>query len=126
MLQPAELLSPSVVVHSVTAVDELMMRSPEPTKTPPDTHAPTSVVLQGLLDEAPADHFTLDWLISSLPERSFGIVMLLLAVLAMVPIGSIVPGLLLTILPPPLTPGRHRPVLPRPLALYPLPTPHPC
>jgi hypothetical protein len=124
MLQPAELLSASVVVHSVTAVDELMMRSPEPTKTPPDTHAPTSVVLQELLDEAPADHFTLEWLIGSLPERSFGIVMLLLAVLAMVPVGSIVPGLLLAILAAQMTAGRPGPVFPRRIALYPLPTRH--
>jgi len=108
------------------AIDELTMRSPEPMKAPADTamHVPTSLVLQGLLDEAPADHFTLDWLISSLPERSFGIVMLLLAVLAMVPIGSIVPGLLLAILAAQMTAGRHGPVFPRRIAIYPLPTRH--
>jgi hypothetical protein len=61
------------------AVDELIMLSPDPTKSPPDEppHVPTSLVLQELLDEAPADYFTLDWLIGSLPDRSFGIVMLL-------------------------------------------------
>jgi len=107
------------------AFDELMMLSPEPTKPPPpDTHVPTSLVLQELLDEAPADHFTLDWLIGSLPERSFGIVMLLLAVLAMVPVGSIVPGLLLAILAAQMTVGRHGPVFPRRVALHPLPTRH--
>jgi hypothetical protein len=107
------------------AVDELMMLSPEPTKMPPDTgHVPTSEVLQDLLDEAPADHFTLDWLISSLPERSFGIIMLLLAVLAMVPIGSIVPGLLLAILAAQMTAGRQGPVFPRRIAGHPLPTRH--
>src|ERR1700688_845888 len=108
------------------AFDELMMLSPQPTKTPPDTptHVPTSLVLQELLDEAPADHFTLDWLIGSLPERSFGIVMLLLAVLAMVPLGSIVPGLLLAILAAQMTVGRPGPVFPRRIATYPLPTRH--
>jgi hypothetical protein len=107
------------------AVDELMMLSPEPTKMPPDTaHVPTSEVLQDLLDEAPADHFTLDWLISSLPERSFGIIMLLLAVLAMVPIGSVVPGLLLAILAAQMTAGRQGPVFPRRIAGHPLPTRH--
>jgi hypothetical protein len=100
------------------------MRSPEPTQTPPDTHVPTSLVLQELLDEAPADHFTLDWLIGSLPERSFGIVMLLLAVLAMVPVGSIVPGLLLATLAAQMTVGRQGPVFPRRIALHPLPTRH--
>jgi hypothetical protein len=108
------------------AVDELMMLSPEPTKTPPDTasHVPTSLVLQELLDEAPADHFTLNWLIGSLPEHSFGIVMLLLAVLAMVPIGSIVPGLLLAILAAQMTVGRQVPAFPRRIAAHPLPTRH--
>jgi hypothetical protein len=108
------------------AVDELMMLSPEPSKMPPDTasHVPTSVVLQELLDGAPADHFTLDWLIDSLPERSFGIVMLLLAVLAMVPIGSVVPGLLLAILAAQMTVGRPGPAFPRRIATHPLPTRH--
>jgi hypothetical protein len=102
------------------------MLSPEPTKAPPEpaTHIPTSMVLQDLLDEAPADHFTLDWLIGSLPERSFGIIMLLLAVLAMVPIGSIVPGLLLAILAAQMTAGRPGPVFPRRIATHPLPTRH--
>jgi hypothetical protein len=108
------------------AFDELTMLSPQPTKTPPDTptHVPTSLVLRELLDEAPAEHFTLDWLIGSLPERSFGIVMLLLAVLAMVPVGSIVPGLLLAILAAQMTVGRQGPAFPRRVALYPLPTRH--
>jgi hypothetical protein len=103
-----------------------MMLSPEPSKMPPETasHVPTSVVLQELLDGAPADHFTLDWLIDSLPERSFGIVMLLLAVLAMVPIGSVVPGLLLAILAAQMTVGRPGPAFPRRIATHPLPTRH--
>jgi hypothetical protein len=106
------------------AVDELMMRSPEPTKTPTDPHIPTSLVLQQLLDEAPADHFTLDWLIGSLPDRSFGVVMLLLAVLAMAPVGSIVPTLLLAILSAQMTAGRPGPLFPRRVASRPLPTRH--
>jgi hypothetical protein len=108
------------------AVDELMMRSPEPTKTPPDTalHVPTSLVLQELLEDAPADHFTLDWLIGSLPERSFGVVMLLLGVLAIVPLGSLIPGLLLAILAAQMTVGRQGPVFPRRIATHPLPTRH--
>jgi len=102
----------------------LTMRSPEPTKTPPDTHVPTSLVLQQLLDEAPADHFTLDWLVGSLSERSFGIVMLLLAVLAMAPIGSSVPGLLLGIVAAQMIAGRPGPVFPRRVAARALPIRH--
>ena len=43
---------------------------------------PTSIVLQRLHDEAPADHFTLAWLMGSLGRRSFGIIMLLLGLVA--------------------------------------------
>jgi hypothetical protein len=106
------------------AVDELMMLSPEPTKKPPDTYVPTSLVLQELIDDAPAEHFTLDWLIGSLPERSFGILMLLLGLLAMVPIGSILPGTLLAILAAQMTVGRQGPVFPRSIATRSLPTRH--
>src|SRR5579862_3747581 len=102
------------------------MRSPElaqpPTDEPP--YVPTSLVLQELLDDAPADHFTLEWLIGSLPDRSFGIVMLLLGVLAMVPVGSMIPGVLLAILAAQMTVGRPGPVFPRRIATYPLPTRH--
>jgi len=40
---------------------------------------PTSAVLQRLHDEVPASNFTLGWLMHSLRKRSFGIIMLLLA-----------------------------------------------
>jgi hypothetical protein len=46
---------------------------------------PTSAVLQRLHDEVPASHFTLGWLMHSLRKRSFGIVMLLLALVAIAP-----------------------------------------
>jgi len=54
-------------------------------------------VLQRLHDEVPADHFTLGWLMSSLRKRSFGMIMLVLAVVAMAPGVSIVAALLLMI-----------------------------
>jgi hypothetical protein len=49
-----------------------------------------SVVLQRLLDEVPPGHFTLGWLMDSLQKRSFGVVMLLLALVAIAPGISIV------------------------------------
>ena len=58
---------------------------------------PTSIVLQRLHDEAPADHFTLGWLMGRLRKRSFGIIMLLLALVATVPGISYIAGLLLMI-----------------------------
>ena len=47
------------------------------------------------LEEVPPEHFTLDWLLGRLGKRSFGIIMLLLAVVAIAPGVSIVAGLLL-------------------------------
>ena len=55
--------------------------------------APASAVLQGLLDDAPADQFTLAWLLGHLHRRSFGFIMLLLALVAMLPGISYVAGL---------------------------------
>ncbi|WP_247879455.1 exopolysaccharide biosynthesis protein [Azospirillum sp. TSA6c] len=60
-------------------------------------HIPTSEVLRGLLDEAPADCVTLGWLLEKLHKRSFGIV-LLLALIGLTPGTSPVVGLLLTAL----------------------------
>ena len=70
----------------------------KPTPTP-DARAfiPASVALRRLHDEAPTEHFTLGWLMGSLRKRSLGIVMLLLALVAMAPGVSIVASLLLMI-----------------------------
>jgi hypothetical protein len=43
---------------------------------------PASIVLRRLHDEAPADHFTLGWLMGSLRKRSFGIMVIGLIALA--------------------------------------------
>ncbi|MGZ3397486.1 MAG: exopolysaccharide biosynthesis protein [Isosphaeraceae bacterium] len=92
----------------------------------PDARAliPTSVVLQRLHDEVPADHFTLGWLMGSLRRRSFGIIMLLLALVAMAPGVSIVAGLLLMIPAFQMIAGQPAPVFPRRIAVRPLPTRH--
>ncbi len=83
---------------------------------------PTSVVLQRLHDEVPADHFTLGWLMSRLGKRSFGIIMLLLAVVAIAPGVSIVAGLLLMIPAFQMLVGQPAPVFPRFIAARPLTT----
>ena len=84
----------------------------------------TSAVLQRLHDEAPKDHFTLSWLMGSLQKRSFGMIMLLLALVAMVPGLSIVAGLLLMIPASQMIMGQSAPVFPRCIAARPLPTRH--
>jgi len=81
-------------------------------------------VLQRLHDEAPIDHFTLGWLMDRLRKRSFGVIMLLLALVAMAPVFSIVAGLLLMIPALRMIAGRPAPVFPRRIAVRPLPTRH--
>ena len=81
-------------------------------------------MLQRLHDEAPTDHFTLGWLMGSLHKRSFGIIMLLLAVVAIAPGVSIVAGLLLMIPAFQMIAGQPAPVFPRGIATRPLPTRH--
>ncbi|QCG94523.1 exopolysaccharide biosynthesis protein [Azospirillum sp. TSA2s] len=76
-------------------------------------HIPTSEVLRGLLDEAPADCVTLGWLLEKLHKRSFGIVLLLLALIGLAPGTSPVVGLLLTIPALQMILARESPVFPR-------------
>ena len=80
--------------------------------------APTSDLLRGLLDEAPRDSVMLGWIIARLDERSFGVIMLLLAVLAMVPGISIVAGALIIWIAGQMILARPRATLPRFLARY--------
>lgn len=59
--------------------------------------APTSEVLEQLLNGAETEHVTLGWLIENLRERSFGIVMLILGLVALIPGASGIIGVLLMI-----------------------------
>ncbi|MGA7993836.1 MAG: exopolysaccharide biosynthesis protein [Bradyrhizobium sp.] len=85
---------------------------------------PTSVLLQQLHDEAPADHFTLSWVMRSLHKRGFGFILPLLALVAIAPGVSIVAGLLLMIPAFQMIAGQPARVFPRRIAERPLPTRH--
>ena len=85
-------------------------------------HVPTSAILQDLVKSAPADQVTLDWLLSSLRERSFGIVMLLMALVSLVPGASTFIGILLAVPAYQMMAARRYPVLPRFIAARPMPT----
>ncbi|MDA9534078.1 MULTISPECIES: exopolysaccharide biosynthesis protein [unclassified Bradyrhizobium] len=101
------------------------MRQSKPTQAADEeVFAPASVLLQRLHDEAPTDHFTLGWLMGRLHKRSFGLIMLLLAVVAIAPGVSIVAGLLLMIPAFQMIAGQNMPVFPRRIAVHPLPTRH--
>jgi len=88
-----------------------------------DAHVPTSAVLEDLLHRAPADYVTLDWLVHELQERSFGIVMLLMALVALLPGGSIFIGVLLTYPAMQMILARESPTLPAFLAARRISTP---
>lgn len=83
---------------------------------------PTSVVLEELLKDAPPDHVTIAWLMGSLRERSFGVVMLLMALVALVPGASTFIGVLLSVPGFQMILARQNPVLPRFVACRRLPT----
>lgn len=76
---------------------------------------PTSVVLQDLLRDAP-DEVSLEWIIAHLHERSFGIVMLLIALVGLVPGISPLAAIMLAIPAVQMMRARSEPVLPRRLA----------
>jgi hypothetical protein len=59
------------------------------------TFVPASVVLQTLRDQAPAGQVTLEWLTDSLNQKSFGMIILILALIAVTPGISPLGGLLL-------------------------------
>jgi hypothetical protein len=92
--------------------------APELRMLPTDMLArtPTSAVLEGLLGEAPAEHVTLDWLMGRLGDRSFGVVLLLLALLGLLPGVSAVAGVLLTVPAFQMILARRGPVFPRRVA----------
>ena len=85
---------------------------------------PASNILQRLHDDAPADHFTLGWLMDSLSKRSFGMIMLLLALAAIAPGVSVVAGMLLMIPACQMILGHAAPFFPRRIAAHPFPTRH--
>jgi hypothetical protein len=78
-----------------------------------EPHVPTSAVLEQLLKEMPPDHVTLAWLTGRLRERSFGLVMLVMALAGLIPGASIFIGVLLGFLAVQMILGGESPSLPR-------------
>jgi hypothetical protein len=87
------------------------------------SRVPTSLVLKDLLDGAPADYITVAWLLDSLRERSFGMVMLLMSIIGIVPGASLFVGILMAIPTVQMMLGHELPIFPRVLSNRRLPTP---
>src|SRR5215467_10905478 len=83
--------------------------------------APTSRVLQEVLSRVPSGYVTVGWLTSSLHGRSLGTILLCFGLLAMTPVGSTVPGLILAALALRLIAGSGEPVFPHLIATRRLP-----
>jgi hypothetical protein len=77
---------------------------------------PTSAVLDDLLGDAPVEQVTLGWLLDRLGGRSFGIVLLLLALLGLLPGVSVFAGVLLMVPAAQMILARRGPVFPRRVA----------
>ncbi|TAM94566.1 MAG: exopolysaccharide biosynthesis protein [Rhizobiaceae bacterium] len=85
-------------------------------------YEPTSAVLDGLIQRAPAGRVTMDWLLAHLRSRSFGILFLVLGVCGLIPLLSPLAGLLLVILAFQMVRGHDGPFLPRRLGSRPIAT----
>jgi len=77
-----------------------------------DPRVPTSQALRDLLNGADPRRVTIRWLLDSLSERSFGIVMLLLGLVALIPGTSGIVGLLVAVPAVQMILGRKAPIFP--------------
>ena len=89
---------------------------------PVDSRVPTSQALRELLDGADPERVSVRWLLDSLRERSYGIVMLLLGIIALVPGVSGLVGVLVAIPAVQMILGRKAPVFPGFIARREIPT----
>jgi hypothetical protein len=76
------------------------------------SRVPTSEILRRLMTDAQGDTVTLAWLIEALRERSFGLVLLLMGLVALVPGGSTIVGVLLVFPAAQMILARQTPSLP--------------
>jgi hypothetical protein len=77
-----------------------------------------------LIDDAPKDFVNLDWLLEHLQKRSFGLLLLILAIVCMVPGIGTVAAFLLAFPAAEMILDRESPSLPRFLTARPIPTRH--
>lgn len=87
-----------------------------------EDHIPTSQLLQAALRDAPTEKATAAWFVARLRRRSFGMIMLLLGLVAMLPGVSIVAALLLLPLGYQMIRAHETLVLPALIAARSLPT----
>jgi len=99
---------------------------PESIKSKTDAREPipASAILQRLHDEAPRGYFTLDWLMGKLQRQSFGLLLLVLSIVAVAPGICLIGGLLLLFPAFQMIIGRPAPTFPRRISSFCVPTRH--
>jgi hypothetical protein len=96
------------------------------TEVQPDASdfTPVSIILRKLHEEAPAGYFTLDWLMGKLQKQSFGLIVLVLAIVAAAPGICLIGGLLLLLPAFQMIMGRPTPTFPHWIGVRRIPTRH--
>ncbi len=84
--------------------------------------AAASTLLKEVQDGVPPGHFTLEWLLTSLSDQSYGAIILLFAIAAVAPGISVPAGLLLLVPTVQMIAGRPAPAFPGWITRHPLPT----
>ncbi|MGB7035856.1 MAG: exopolysaccharide biosynthesis protein [Xanthobacteraceae bacterium] len=108
-----------------TASETVLSPESDPERSADNTaRGPASEVLQRLLDNLPPDRFTLGWLSGQLHRRSFGVIVMVLALISIVPGISYIAGLLLLAPAIAMVAGRSAPSFPHQIATRPLPARH--
>lgn len=79
----------------------------------PPAYVATSTHLERILDDADAERITVGWLVAQLGERSFGLALLVMALIALVPGASTVVGILIAWPAIQMMVGHDTPILPR-------------
>jgi hypothetical protein len=82
----------------------------------------TSIFIAKLLEKAPADRVGLDWLLGNLQTRSFGLLLLILAIVIAIPGLGIVASILICFPAAEMLLDRDKPTLPRFLSRRSIPT----
>jgi hypothetical protein len=81
-----------------------------------DFHEPTSAILDRLIRDAPADEITLAWIVDRLDRRSFGLMMVVLGIIGLLPGISTFAALVLFFPAFEMLLGRDRPSFPHAIA----------
>src|SRR4051794_34558194 len=88
----------------------------------PETLSTAAMRLEDLNEKLPAEHFTLDWLLTTLGSQSSGLIILVFALLAAAPGVSVPAGLLVLLTAAQMLAGRPRPHFPGWIVERPLPS----